>query len=78
MTTSYHLNVDPAANREHPDSVNERLTALERWFEPRATVVESPEVTLEGIGPDWTDYLDLGLKALLVIAAFLIAARIGG
>ena len=38
-------------------------------------ITETGEVTLEGLGPDWTDYLDLGLKALLVIAAFAIYFR---
>ena len=34
------------------------------------------EVTLESMGPGIVDYLDLGLKALLVIAAFAVAARL--
>lgn len=37
---------------------------------------EPTEITLESLGPDWTDYLDLGLKALLVVAAFIIAANV--
>lgn len=44
--------------------------------ETTTTIDGTTEVTLESLGPDWTDYIDLGLKALLVIAAFAIAARI--
>ena len=45
--------------------------------EATETVIDdTTELTLESLGPDWTDYLDLGLKALLVIAAFLIASNV--
>ena len=40
------------------------------------TTDETTEVTLESIGPGLVEYIDLGLKALLVVAAFAIYARL--
>ena len=47
-------------------------TTTTEWTETS----EPTELTIESLGPDWTDYTDLGLKALLVIAAFLIAFNV--
>lgn len=43
--------------------------------ETTTTIDGSTEVTLETLGPSYLDYIDLGLKALLVIAAFVIALK---
>jgi hypothetical protein len=43
--------------------------------ETTTTIDQTHELTIES-DPGWLDYADLGLKALLVIAAFLIAVRL--
>lgn len=54
-----------------PEEVEADLKLLDSFMEPVSVTTE-----LESLGPDWTDYTDLGLKALLVIAAFAIYFRL--
>ena len=56
-------------NGTHYEDLGEARDALEQQIETVS------ELTLNA-GSVWLDYIDLGLKALLVIAAFAIAARI--
>ena len=67
---TYHLNVNSTVLADKsPEQVTQALEQLDGWDVDGTT-------TLEVSGSSWVDYADLGLKALLVIAAFAIAARI--
>ena len=71
--TAYHLHVDGERAGSSLDDLNHRLDELHRWaLQPIAVPGEPLEVS----GHSWLDYADLALKALLVIAAFVIAVRI--
>ena len=68
--TAYHLHVDPTS-REHPDTVNDRLAALERWMEPHAIVGEP----LEDVGL-WLDYAQMVLLGLILVTLVVIAVKL--
>lgn len=60
-------------------SVNDGTWSLEKadmTVENEVIENKTYEVTLEQQQPDVFDYADLALKALLVVAAFLIAVRL--
>lgn len=74
MNPTYVVNVSGVADAvKSPEQFTQALEALDGW--ERVENVTN-EVTLESLGPSWPDYIDLGLKALLVIAAFAIYARL--
>ena len=69
MNPTYVLNVN--AEGKSPEQVTQALEQLENW-----DITTDATTTLEVAGSSWIDYIDLGLKALLVIAAFAIYARL--
>lgn len=59
------------------DSVGpESLKQMTRGLEHAGGFDVDETTTLEVSGSSWLDYADLGFKALLVIAAFVIAAKL--
>lgn len=70
MTTEYHLHAEGVDRVPDREETLDRLDRLNRWD------LSSDVSTELEIGPDWIDYVDLALKALLVVAAFVIAAKL--